>query len=1144
MASNATISRYRPALCVLAALAAGYTIYYVHSARQASITPREPHQRIRRRQANNRRRARPAQFEELISSQTEELAAFLDYPQTNWDAKRLFDEWRACPDRFGEGYLLPQKHWPDQENPLTILLQKGVPSLSSLIDDFGASIQDAQAVLRDYDETMLRTFICQRVPPRCTLVDPGGPDMFTLAFSAESECLNYPIVIRSVVQLFNAGAYDYSAMRKDTYKRFHVHPPEVRGTNGLDLDHISLAPVEQHIGYANDPGRFERLDEPLDVADNVSESAQSWYEDDSSENKKEGPQTLLNMLYHIAEDQARREGFVHRGISCKGCHSSPITGLRYKCINCVNFDLCETCEAMQQHPKTHLFLKIRIPTPAYTSSKKPEPLWYPGKTMGLPNNLKPQRNKQLSEDSGFNENEIEALWDQFKNLAATPWPTDPMGFCWAIDRVTFHRCFALSTGSAPRGHPTSLVYDRLFRLYDYNYDGLIGFEEFIKGIAASRGRSPGKRMKRTFDGFDFDEDGFISRKDVLAIFKACYALSKDLARDLFAEYEVDLLDGGSLRDNITGNQPISSAFTGMYESSDRHRRIGQGKTRDDNGELIVTDSHGILSTQNDDEGDLDQIIGDLKEISIYGNYFDGISDTKSSSNMQTFLSNIPPNRHVEASLASLPSANLVDSQTGNNLLPQGTADEADNNENDRRWIFFEDSGDANSRLSQERKAARQEAVTDRNSRAQFYDDDTRQQIASTSDLSEPRSDVLSQTLDQDASNGEHNDGTKKPSLSIPKDEAYVTEARIPPPMSEDIGQEMLFQITRECINELIDPLFRYREDLTLCFEHFKDFFESCKDHLEIDKCTIVGVNLAPGLIRTAREGLAWSHLQRYLKARAEDPHMFGRKESYPLIKFLQAVDEEDSPHYKNYMTDKESILSHLMNGKGVPYTLDYSQELLRNKTEASKHQPVQLSETETQPTPSLSSETFQSEESEIEYPPAAIELHETVRLFNDNDTTLEENISKQNLGDLLEDSGYGILPDGHTKNTTLGFPIDPTLPQNRPNALPSITISPINTNNSHQPSHAEETTAKDHKIMLPEPFNPHMDQYIPSVKESWSAEFRQFLRFLLVLERVHHDDVRRGGPGRINFREYSDIVNGAAYADLEFLGHWIDMQAM
>lgn len=93
---------------------------------------------------------------------------------------------------------------------------------------------------------------------------------------------------------------------------------------------------------------------------------------------KEG-QHLLNLLFNIAEDQARKEGYIHRGITCNSCQASPICGIRYKCSNCVDYDVCERCEVRDDHDKTHLFIKIRIPMPPLTNPRAPclKPL-YPG----------------------------------------------------------------------------------------------------------------------------------------------------------------------------------------------------------------------------------------------------------------------------------------------------------------------------------------------------------------------------------------------------------------------------------------------------------------------------------------------------------------------------------------------------------------------------------------------------------------------------------------------------------------------------------------------------------------------------------------------------------------------------------------------
>jgi len=48
---------------------------------------------------------------------------------------------------------------------------------------------------------------------------------------------------------------------------------------------------------------------------------------------------------------------VHQSVVCDACEISPITGIRYKCSVCPDFDLCEKCEATNAHE--HPMLKIR-----------------------------------------------------------------------------------------------------------------------------------------------------------------------------------------------------------------------------------------------------------------------------------------------------------------------------------------------------------------------------------------------------------------------------------------------------------------------------------------------------------------------------------------------------------------------------------------------------------------------------------------------------------------------------------------------------------------------------------------------------------------------------------------------------------------
>jgi len=60
----------------------------------------------------------------------------------------------------------------------------------------------------------------------------------------------------------------------------------------------------------------------------------------------------------------------HVGITCDRCGQNPIKGNRWKCIHCVDYDLCNSCEAVDLHDQNHLFVKIRNPI----STKIPTPL--------------------------------------------------------------------------------------------------------------------------------------------------------------------------------------------------------------------------------------------------------------------------------------------------------------------------------------------------------------------------------------------------------------------------------------------------------------------------------------------------------------------------------------------------------------------------------------------------------------------------------------------------------------------------------------------------------------------------------------------------------------------------------------------------
>lgn len=55
---------------------------------------------------------------------------------------------------------------------------------------------------------------------------------------------------------------------------------------------------------------------------------------------------------------------VHERHRCDVCYAEPIVGVRYKCANCPDYDLCERCEQRSEivHSPRHVFLKIKQPT--------------------------------------------------------------------------------------------------------------------------------------------------------------------------------------------------------------------------------------------------------------------------------------------------------------------------------------------------------------------------------------------------------------------------------------------------------------------------------------------------------------------------------------------------------------------------------------------------------------------------------------------------------------------------------------------------------------------------------------------------------------------------------------------------------------
>jgi len=63
----------------------------------------------------------------------------------------------------------------------------------------------------------------------------------------------------------------------------------------------------------------------------------------------------------ISNDKKNSDDIVHKGIMCNCCGVENIKGIRYKCLQCSNFNLCGICESKGEHDFNHILIKIRKP---------------------------------------------------------------------------------------------------------------------------------------------------------------------------------------------------------------------------------------------------------------------------------------------------------------------------------------------------------------------------------------------------------------------------------------------------------------------------------------------------------------------------------------------------------------------------------------------------------------------------------------------------------------------------------------------------------------------------------------------------------------------------------------------------------------
>lgn len=1323
-----SLARYRPAILALTALAAGCTIYYIHEQIWSfSIAPKASLQRsnARRQRHRPRRRSSAGGYNYLTPGLTERSRFVPDVP---WGTVPVSLDFLADPafdrETFGDHLFISSTgDTPSIVTPL----HRRMP----LVQDIrlvAASDEEASNIRIELEEAFLCFYFWKHIAPSPITDEQRDSIIFQLGesggFSAES--------VTRALQWHQAGILrqhiEWWERLVERRRRGRVDEGQSHQQDPINSDLAST---------------MQALEGRATVADVDSEH--SWREEsgtnDGQDDSKEG-QNLGNLLWRIAEEQARKESYVHRGVTCNSCNAMPIKGVRYRCSNCVDFDLCEQCEALQIHPKTHLFYKVRIPAPFLGKSRQPQPVWYPGRPTTVTYSVPKELMEKIKRDTGYQAVEVEALWEQFRCLAATEWEDDPSEYNLAIDRKTFDQCFVPNTSTRPP--PPNLIYDRAFSFYDADNDGLIGFAEFIHGRAALTRKKPDERWKRVFKGYDINNDGFVDRRDFLRIFRAYYALTKELTLDIINGLEEDVSESEA-RDIVLGSQPISSAFSGAIPPGEQ-LRLAEGKRRDEHGDYqIYDDIAGAVDDRDHEVANADEILADSTEAARFGNVQPieynllWVGDKIRNDKWPPRAITLADLQKVFPDLNELKDVSRIEDQ---DAVRRAARERVAREHQERQFVrrialrnrkqrqsFYSDGGDA----AKEGKQSESEDVgtatslrkndvsrkdnlvcilgsnkagdfrmrliecikamdwplesseklmndvfemifnewggreiaedlsgygTFQHSAEDFvatFDslvslisdaikvpgpqesaDEQRKSLPSSSSR-RSRSSSKVRFRDDVGTDDEHESRSRATSISsrsIPVNERWG--GFIPEP-EKDIGREVIYQVTQEALNELLDPVFRLREDLALAAVRTRRIRER-------RRAEIIAVVNDPRTIKWRLDiyQKRWRLQQEQQSLRTgfigtqEIEEIFGADKFLTFMSRTEAgeldsqtgeecshckvlgieswiwagkfcvscrkpsaeaadpmADDPENPPFvcpscgEDMVPPGDGCRSCGAPPKEIVEKTEKLWKILRGSQEDSEREVTQ-DEEELKTTPNEGPEPL--------FPPEALrDLHSPISTLNDADPpALEETIAQKPLEDLLAESGYAAASPSNVSGT-LSQPRDPTLPQNRPNEAhetdPNLQLDgtseiPTSISASSQSSpHTSQTqipTVHPGEIPNSPSQDPTLPQNRPNSLTTSSANPNKDsptsdpelipkitmkgvlsnhypgqeqnpddhddapvepskLMYYAALDILEAEDKERGGPGRLSFAEWEDIMKGEKGQALGFLGTWIEI---
>jgi Ca2+-binding EF-hand superfamily protein len=863
-------------------------------------------------------------------------------------------------------------------------------------------------------------------------------------------------------------------------------------------------------------------------------------------------QNIVQLLFRVSEDATRRNAYVHRGCECNSCGQVPIRGIRYHCANCADYDLCEGCESQGLHTKTHIFYKIRVPAPSFGPI-----LSMPVAYSGDPDNvelkmLSKELTTKLSRETGFERPELDAYWEQWTFMANTEWREDPDEIGLAMDRKTFEHCLIPSGGY--RQPAPGLIYDRMFAFYDTNHDDLISFPEFLHGIAFRKKKD---KWIKIFQGYDVDGDGYVDRKDFLRLWRSYYALFRQMHRDMLSGMQEQQMITSQAHQLVNGRQPLSSIF-GSAEMRPRgvDIRAGEGKSIQPNGELEITDGKGIMSSSGNDTATREEIFRSNNASAAFWN-----RDRSATAYWETMLN--PPRNldQLGETVRQLEGArNIVREVLQEDLIRRRGADddsseydsEADSisdPERDHSWMpidleLTDEDAEAvdgpGTRLVDVQRTSRRAVIAhalarertekelhERWKRRQFYTDEE--------EGAQPPSDWKDEEdiLVNGTSVGESSKAPSRPFRSRSSSKVRFAEdmddfdtrsnpstssRSVPerwggfeiPEAERDAGKEILFQVTQQAFNELLDPLFKELEDTAVKAAEQKSRLEKYRPQFE-----------APEFHKWAtwESNRLKAEKERKEKEKKEStpppPPVEDNRPFWPTLNVVDLPEVRERPLQELLEATGYEIMA---TENGIPFSLDEETPPREALDEIRVESTVNLLIEDESLGPLSRSPVNRSQ----------IDISALQNTFPE----LQDLASPPIEAALLSSPISPEAEPSPSLEATLEIYRDPTMPQFRPDTLPTITsyLSSSTSIPSSESDQKENTS--------PSPVENEDD----GEKEKGPSQAKLFDLWNLN-EDIKEAD-RRGGWGRLNYAEFHAKVRKGGKEgrgnQMDYLGSWLD----